>query len=215
LVAGFGTRFSFTSERHPNPLKVWDVASRKLVGRLDGHVGYCVSLHFSKDGALLASTSRDKTVILWSTQTWKAVHTLQNPDTNYLWEAVFSPDGKSLAVATHSNDVYWWDVATGKLVDTLKGHSSTVTSVAFSPDGRTLASGRWDQTVRLWNVATRRELMRLDPGNVALGQVESVEFSPDGKHLLAAGRTNTAVWSAAASEKAVIHPPSTSMSPSR
>ena len=39
--------------------------------------------------------------------------------------------------------------------------------------------------------------MRLDPGNLELGQVQTLAFSPDGKHLLAGGTSNTGVWSAA------------------
>ena len=99
----------------------------------------------------------------------------------------FSPDGKTLAVASFAGTVQLWDVATGELRESLKGHSSAVLAVAFSPDGRTLASGSVDQTVRLWNVATRRQLMQLDPGSVELGQVYTLAFSPDGKHLLAGG----------------------------
>ena len=64
----------------PNPLKVWEVATRRLIRRLNGHTGYCVSLDFSRDGTLLASGSRDGTAIIWSTETWKATQTLQNPD---------------------------------------------------------------------------------------------------------------------------------------
>ena len=57
----------------PNPLKVWEVATRRLIRRLNGHTGFCVSLDFSRDGKLLASGSRDGTAILWSTETWKAI----------------------------------------------------------------------------------------------------------------------------------------------
>ncbi len=76
------TRMFWTPASSPNPLKVWEVATRRLIRRLSGHTGYCVSLDFSKDGARLASGSRDGTAIIWSTETWKATQTLQNPDTD-------------------------------------------------------------------------------------------------------------------------------------
>ncbi len=159
---------------------------------------------------LLASGSRDGTAIIWSTETWKAMRTLENPDRDssqagFIAESpsgrgmvdgvAFSPDGKTLAMASCVGNVLLWDVATGKPPETLRGHSSPVHAVVFSPDGRTLASGSNDRTVRLWNVETGRELMQLDPGSVARGEVRSLAFSADGKQLLAGG-DSTAFWSA-------------------
>ena len=80
LVAGFGSKNLFNADVSPNPLKVWEVATRRLIRQLDGHTGYCVSLDFSRDGKLLASGSRDGTAIIWSTETWDRARTLQNPD---------------------------------------------------------------------------------------------------------------------------------------
>jgi WD40 repeat protein/tetratricopeptide (TPR) repeat protein len=207
LVAGFGRRVLFIPGGSPCPLKVWEVATRRLIRRLDGHTGFCTSLDFSRDpGApgLLASASRDGTAILWSTATWERAQTLQNPDKDSLHggggmvEGVaFSPDGKTLAMASREGNVHLWDVASGKLLQTLKGHSSAVLPLVFSPDGRTLASGGSDQTVRLWNVQTRRQLMQLDPGSIELGLLLTLAFSPDGKQLLAGGTSGAAFWSAA------------------
>ena len=205
LVAGFGSKSRYDPTATPFPLKVWEVATRRLIRRLDGHTGFCVSLDFSRDGTLLASGSRDGTAILWSTATWNRAHTFQNPDKSSLnltaqsgiFEAVaFSPDGKSLAAASREGTVQLWDLATGK-PESLKGHSGAVTAVVFSPDGRTLASGSSDQTVRLWNAEKRRELLQLDHRSIELGQVQSLAFSPDGKQLLAGGRGSTAFWSSA------------------
>jgi WD40 repeat protein/tetratricopeptide (TPR) repeat protein len=205
LVAGFGERNIWSTAISPNPVKVWEVATRRPIHLLNGHSGYCTSLAFSKDGTLLASGSRDGTAIIWSIETWKALQTLQNPDPGNRYsqsgrgqveDVAFSPDGKTLALASNGGTVQLWDVSTGKLLETLKGHSSGVAAVVFSPDGRTLASGGGDQTVRLWNVETRRELMQLDPGSFRLGTVKSLDFSPDGKQLLAAG-SNAVLWSAA------------------
>jgi WD40 repeat protein len=203
LVAGFGSKNMLMRPGPLAPLKVWDVATRRLIHRLYGHTGYCVSLDFSRDGRLLASGSRDGIAILWPTATWKATQTLQNPDKSSLYpgrgmveDVAFSPNGKNLAMASREATVHLWDSATGKLLKTLKGHSSAVTAVAFSPDGHTLASGGVDQTVRLWNVETRRELLQLDPGSIELGPVTTLAFSPDGKQLLAGG-SSAAFWSAA------------------
>jgi hypothetical protein len=209
LVAGFGPekqafKYMRAPAGPPNPLKVWEVATRRLIRRLNEHTGYCASLDFSRDGRLLATGSRDGTAILWSTPTWRAIQTLRNPDQDSVFKSgrgmvadvAFSPDGKTLAMASQEGNVHLWDVATGQFLETLKGHSSAVDAVVFAPDGRTLASGSFDQTVRLWNVETRRELMQLDHGSVVLLAVKTLAFSPDGKHVLAGGDGN-ALWSTA------------------
>jgi WD40 repeat protein len=203
LVAGFGDKNRFKPALTPSPLKVWEVATRRLVRQLDGHQNYCLSLDFSRDGTLLASGSRDGTAILWSARTWQKAQTLRNPDNETQFGlpgrhgmvdgVAFSPDGKALATASREGNVHLWDVAAGKLLATLRGHSSAVEAVAFAPDGRTLASGGEDRTVRLWNVDTRRELLQLDPGSVELGDVRTLAFSPDGRQLVAGG-ANTAFW---------------------
>ena len=205
LVAGFGNKSMLAGSRRDNLLKVWEVATRRLIHLLNGHTGFCMALDFTRDGKLLASGSRDGTALIWSTETWEVIRTLHNPDqggqlANFskVDDVALSPDGKTLTMASRGGHVHVWDVPTGKLLESLKGHSNAVLAVAFSPDGRTLASGGGDQTVRLWNVATRRELMQLDPGRIGLGNVATLAFSPDGKQLLTGGEhAGAALWSSA------------------
>ena len=203
LVAGFGS-LSYISEIRPaSPLKVWEVATRRLVRRLDGLLGLCTSINFSRDGALVAAGSQGGTAVLWSTADWRRLHTLENPEEDptlgyrALRDVAFSPDGKILATASFGGSVMLWDVATGERTAALKGHSSTVNAVAFSPDGRTLASGGDDQTVRLWNVAAQRELLQLSRGALDRTPTRRLAFSPDGSRLLATDYTRSAFWSAA------------------
>jgi len=197
LVGAFGGRIGYP-ERTTNtsyPLKVWDVATRRLIHRLDGHTFCCTSLDFSRDGKLLVSGGLDEKAIIWSTSTWNATQTLGT--SRAVFSTVFSPDGKTLGVGHDRGDIQWWDAATGHLLEEVNGHATSIPAMVFSPDGLTLATGSEDQTVRLWNAATRRQLMQLDPGSVELGTVQTLEFSPDGRQLLAGGTSGSVIWSAA------------------
>lgn len=134
LAAGFGSKFHYTTVSISNPIKVWEVATRRLVHQLSGHTGYCLSLAYSTNGKLLASGSRDGTAIIWSAENWKPLHTLRNPDDDTQFTApgrrgqidcvAFSPDGKMLAVASRERTVQLWDVASGKILGSLRGHSA-------------------------------------------------------------------------------------------
>ena len=68
---------------------------------------------------------------------------------------------------------------------------------AFSPDGTILAVANWEGgTVGLWNLAEGKEIARLKAGFATIqGSLSTVDFSPDGQLLAAAGATeNIFVW---------------------
>lgn len=79
-----------------------------------------------------------------------------------------------------------WDKETGTIIRTFSGHTSSVYSVAISPDGNLiLASGGTGRSgdyevVKLWDAQTVMEIHTFGHK----GGVQSVEFSPEGKHVL-------------------------------
>jgi WD40 repeat protein len=141
---------------------LWEVASGKLRGTLDG-VGDGVSkLAFAPDGKTLATADLDGTVTLWDVATCRKAATLSG-HAGGAHAVAFSPDGKLLATGGRDGTVKLWDAAVTwprrapwlqELV-TLEAHTDTVWSVAFSPDGRTLATGSQDRTIRLWDVTSK------------------------------------------------------------
>jgi WD40 repeat protein len=172
-------------------VRVWDATTGREVVRLTGHAAEAIAVAFSPDGRRLASAGRDHTVRLWDAAAGRELHVCRG-HTNWVWSVAFSPDGSRVASTGWDGSVRVWDAESGAAVLARDGLPEAQ-AVAFSPDGRYLASGHWDQAVRLWDARTGREVRRF-AGHA--GQVWAVAFSPDGRRLAAAGRSdgNVQVW---------------------
>jgi eukaryotic-like serine/threonine-protein kinase len=104
----------------------------------------------------------------------------------------------------------------GTLPYTYRGHSKRVHSVAWSPDCQRIASASQDGTVQVWDAATGSTLFTywghstikyIHNGQLlASGDVLTVAWSPDGKHI-ASGSSDTTVqvWDASTGEALFIY----------
>ncbi|MBH8573444.1 PD40 domain-containing protein [Nostocaceae cyanobacterium CENA369] len=147
--------------------------------RLEGHSGRVLSVSFSPNGQILASSSADKTIKLWDVATAKEINCFKGHN-GYVRSVKFSPDGKTLASGSDDKTIKLWNVFRTKKISILKGHSDKVYRISFSPDSKTLASSSFDRTIKLWNVATAKEI-RTFRGHS--GKVYGISFSPNGKTL--------------------------------
>ena len=160
---------------------------------LEGHTSRVTKIVFSPDGAMLASTSEDRTIRLWNIATRTHKHTLTGHNSR-IYSVAFSPDGLTLASGSENGRIRFWNVTTGQYRVTLEGHSRSVGSVAFSPDGQTLASGSSDRTIRLWNATTGQYRVTLEGHSES---INSVAFSPDGQTLASGSSDRTIrLWNA-------------------
>ena len=160
--------------QHPQEDSVlWETAAGKQLHVLE-QVCESGGWAFSPDGKLLATASRDGSVVLWDVT--KGVKVGRIPDQKEAWPSslAFSPDGKTLALGTDSGNVSLWDTASGKRIRQLVGRGYPIGGVAFAPDGRTLAAVDDTASIRLWNAAhgqgaphLERALLR-DPGSCLL-----------------------------------------------
>jgi WD40 repeat protein len=141
-------------------LRLWDVATGRLLRTFEGHSDEVASVAFSPDGRNVLSGSKDKTLRLWDVTTGRPLRTFAG-HSDPVWSVAFSPDGRSVLSGSDDKTLKLWDVTTGGLLRTFQRHLDGVASVAFSPDGRIALSGSWDGTVRVWSVATGREIVRL------------------------------------------------------
>jgi WD40 repeat protein len=105
------------------------------------------------------------------------------------WELpTFSPDASTFAARTNDG-LRLWDVATGREWPRPVGAQDEPSVLAFSLDGKTLAAGDKGGGVGLWEVASGKRIGRF-PAHRKNGEafeVESLQFSPDGKALACGG----------------------------
>jgi WD40 repeat protein len=91
------------------PIRIFDTATWKQTGTLEGHTNYVNTISLSCNNRLLASASDDKTACLWNLETNLRVETpLQHRDKVEC--AAFSANGRVLVTGCGDKNAYTWDV---------------------------------------------------------------------------------------------------------
>jgi WD40 repeat protein len=162
---------TLTSTSRDGVVRVWEVATGKLVRRITGFGLQVWGVALSPDGGVLVAARQvTQEIHLWDVATGRELHAFPGHRTGPLAVA-FSADGK--AVLTASRDriqstpvrdwAAWslrrWDAATGReLRVTAHDLKGQVYSNTFSADGSRLATLVHDGTLRLWDAEAGREL---------------------------------------------------------
>jgi WD domain, G-beta repeat len=158
---------------------------------------------FSPSGGLLASTSLNGIVRLWSTSDMKPYGSfarLENPATRL----AFSPDSKLLAGAIE-HQIALWTLPPNRTGESRLSHTidnqDKVRDVLFLPDGRLLAVG--EKTLRLWrrgaDGAWRPEEVPLPFDAPSFNSTSAhsrrpVASTPDGRQWAVVDRSRVQLW---------------------
>jgi WD40 repeat protein len=187
------------AHRADQPLQLYDTATDKETAQLKDHT-QVISLDFSPDGLMLATSDLNSKLQIWDTQSRETRVISENA--GWITNLAFSPDGTRLASISWQGVLQLWDISSGLSVDSQIGHTRPVTSITFSPDGKLLASGGEDGVIWVWDVEANSLAM------VFLGHFSSVTglaFSPDGGLLASSSFDSTVrLWNTRSAQQIAV-----------
>ncbi|MGI0486099.1 NB-ARC domain-containing protein [Pantanalinema rosaneae CENA516] len=153
--------------------------------------GSVVSLAFSPDGTILATSDNQGWFYLWQISTGqqlRAVHAHQD----WIFSIAFHPTGDCLITGSLDCSLKVWQVASGDCLRTIQVHRGGVATVAFSPDGQWLASGSSDRTITLMHSQTGK-LRHTLTGHTDI--IRAIAWYPDSRRLASVGFDHTIkIW---------------------
>ncbi len=157
-------------------------------------------------------TASDASLTLWSTRPYSSLSPDPATQVANITRSAVSPDGKILAAADGlNNQIALWDLRSGTLIKTIATPFQTITenyTLAFSPDSRSLAVGGINGELALIDIDNGTiegqpwSLADVPDPSIFLGatngEIDTIEFSPDSRYLLATSFSSDAaiLWDA-------------------
>jgi WD40 repeat protein len=181
-------------------VKVWHIYKKELIHTFN-HTDWGNSwqkIAISPDGKTLAIVGLDRITLF----------DIQSGENKAVFEqrvrfVAYSPDGKTLACGGKDlpNQIFLLDAQTGALKGKIEQEGDDNTSfrvIAFSPDGKTLVSADRrvgnEKELKVWDIATGTLKRTLPATFKYYDDMDSISFSPDGKHVAAASEVYIYVW---------------------
>ena len=154
LASGSCTDKIIDFECAQGEIRIWDVENGQLlVDPLLDHNASVLSVAFSPDGTILASSDFDGEIRLWDVDTWLQKGKALSGPILGVNSVAFSLEGRTLASGGNDGTIQLWDVDTGQpLGEPLIGHTGRVYSVVYSPDSSVLISGGEFDEIIFWDV---------------------------------------------------------------
>lgn len=177
-------------------LIVWDALNWKEIYVLNGHGGPIMWSGYSPDGKLIASSSWDQKVRIWSAKSGELIYTLHDDASNQSWTGRFSPDSSMIAVGNGDGYLRIWETQTGTLKSKLcfqnrsaegKIHSGWTRGIAWSPNSKIIFAGHDRGLAGVFDIVHGTEIQRFEQearSDTSLPrEVQQVHMSADGNRL--------------------------------
>jgi len=114
-------------------------------------------VQYSNDGSMLASTSKDTTIIIYETTTYNVIHQLDQHDKSGVTHLAWSPDDQRIITCCSQpeNAARIWDIKTGTCIQYFSEFTYPCTTAAWGLNGKHVVIGSQDDKLGcgVWDLA--------------------------------------------------------------
>jgi len=133
-------------------VKIWEVyKNRRCVRTYTGHKQAIKDVNFNNAGDNFLSTSYDRYIKLWDTETGQCKQSFTSKKVGYCCK--FNPDeDKQHLIVTGMADkkILCWDTRNGEIVQEYDRHLGAVNTITFVDENRRFVSTSDDKSLRVW-----------------------------------------------------------------
>ena len=139
---------------------LWDVASGKIIKKLQGHRDTITDLKFLPDQNFLVSGSEDRSIKIWNINTGELVRTIVelNNFADFAENIIILNNKDFLVSGGRDSIIRIWNYKTGEKIGQIKAHYDEIRSLILLPPEDLIISGSDDGTVRVFDIETMKQL---------------------------------------------------------
>jgi len=164
-----------------NSVKVWDVNSGKIIGKLEGHDAATTAIGFSEDGTKLFTSAKDDRTMIWDIVNWKLIDSI-NIGSSVTGFVNAPGDPNTFYASTQGGKVYKWTLTDFQHPTVLYSEDLSIAKIDVSKTH--LVSGGSGGRVTIYNLVTN-EIERSE--KLHLSAIKGLKFFNNGLNLITTG----------------------------
>lgn len=145
------TNHLLLSSGNDSKIYLWSLINFKLLRGYFGHSKPIRDITFNNDGSKFLSSSYDKTVKLWDTETGEILKTFK---LNSICNCIkFNPNNNDeFLIGLMNNKIEHHSISANEILQTYNHHLGSVNDLLFLNDGTKFISTSEDKTIRVWEI---------------------------------------------------------------
>jgi WD40 repeat protein len=190
-VAGCQSEGPVSAPCYQHGVRLYLTLSGQQIGvPLEGHTDTITTMAFSKDGRILATGSRDRSIRIWDGTSGTFSRIVLRSHTGAISALEFSVDGRRMVSAGLDRTIRLWDTSTWlPASQPLRGNNDSIYSLVYTPDGKFFYSGGADRLIVQWDSLTLTPTQSFSTSHTSA--ISNLAFSPDRSTLYSTGNDRT------------------------